>query len=361
MNIRSNTKTAYLLEIAMPFIAIIAGLGFCYFAAPVIVPVIIGISLAYIFYPVVKFLKRFKIPHLAAVLIVTVIVVIVFAIFSIVIYYQGSEFIKALPSFSEKGELFLETQLQGFQQSINNIFPDLIPEGQEQTLVSDAFKELNYQSIGKLAFRGLGSVFSFLGNMIFVGIIAIFLLLEIDVFKRNLTHAFGKENQYATGKIMAEINSQISSYFAVKFMITVGLAILYTGGLLMMGIDYAYIWGPLAAAVSLIPIIGAYAGAVPPMLVAAIQYNSVWWLLWVFLFFMVIQFVESFIISPKILSEQTNLNLTAILVSTILWGWMWGMIGVILAVPMTAAVKIFCTHIEPLNPIAKILEGKIKY
>jgi len=361
MNPKSNNQSDYLLEIAMPFIAIITGLAFCYFASPIIVPVIIGISLAYVFYPAVKFLKRFRVPHLAAVLIVSVIVLIVFAAFSMLIYYQGNEFFKALPSFKVKAELFLENQMVGFQQSINNIFPDLIPIGEEDQIIDDFFKGLDYQSIGTLAFKGLGSIFSFLGNLIFVLIIAVFLLLEVDIFKRNLTNAFGVERKVNTSKIMTEINRQISSYFALKFIITVGLAIVYTSGLLIMGVDYAYIWGPLAAAISLVPIIGAYAGAVPPMIVAAIQYNSPWWVLWIFIFFMVVQFIESYIISPKLFSEQSNLNLTTVIVSTILWGWMWGMIGVILAVPMTAAVKIVCTHIEPLNPIAKILEGKIKY
>ena len=135
---------------------------------------------------------------------------------------------------------------------------------------------------------------------------------------------------------------------------------MFTIGLLILGINYAYIWGPLAGAFSLVPIIGAYVGAVPPMIVAAIQNNSVLWALWVLILFMVVQFVESYVVTPKLVGDSANLNLTTVMVSTILWGWMWGMIGIILAVPMTAALKVICSHIEPLNPIARILTGKIK-
>jgi len=360
MNPLDKSKSAYLIDLAMPFIAVVIGLAICYFAAPIIVPVVVGISMAYVFYPVVKFLKRFKIPHLAAIFIVAIVVVILFTGISLIIYFQGAEFVKAFPSFKAKLEVFLTEQLENFGSTLNPIFPDMIPEGEENELVSEFFKDFNYQKIGTLAFKGLGSVFTFMGNVILIGIIAFFILMEADVFKRNIVRAFGRENQDVTSKIMTEINRQISSYFALKFIITVGLAIVYTAGLLIMGIDYAYIWGPLAGALSLVPIIGAYAGAVPPMIVAAIQHGSSLWLLWVFIFFMVVQFVESYVISPKLFGDQANLNLTTVLVSTILWGWMWGMIGVILAVPMTAAVKVICSHIEPLRPVARILEGRYK-
>jgi AI-2 transport protein TqsA len=361
MNQKNKSNSAYLIEIAMPFIAVIAGLAFCHFAAPIIVPVIIGISLAYVFYPAVKFLKRFKIPHLAAIFIVSFVVLIIFAGASIVIYYQGQEFLQSFPAFKAKAQAFVMAQADAFQAKVNTLMPGTIPEGEEKVIITDFFKGIDYQSVGKIAFRGIGSIFSFIGNLIIVGIISFFILMEVDVFKTNLTLAFGKENRYVTSKIMTEINRQISSYFALKFIITVGLSIIYTIGLLLMGIDYAYIWGPLAGAISLIPIIGAYAGAIPPMIVGAIQYDSALWILWIFLFFSVVQFIESYVITPKLFGEQSNLNLTTVLVSTILWGWMWGMIGIILAVPMTAALKVICQHIEPLNPVARILEGRIKY
>lgn len=361
MNPISNSKSANLIELAMPFIAVMIGLAFCYFAAPVIVPLIVGISLAYVFYPAVKFLKRFKIPHLAALFIVTIVTLIVFAGVSLVIYYQGTEFIKTIPALETKAETFFLDHFQKFRDTVNRFIPDLIPAGEGRRLVNEILGDLDYQKIGQLVFRSIGSVFTFTGNVILVSIIAFFLIMEADVFKRNLTLAFGRERQYLTSKIMTEINRQISSYFALKFIITVGLAIVYTGGLLIMGIDYAYIWGPLAALISLVPIIGAYAGAIPPMIVAAIQYNSAWWMLWVFIFFLIVQFFESYVVSPKVFGYQANLNLTTVLVSTIIWGWMWGIIGIILAVPMTAAVKVICTNIEPLHPIARILEGKIRY
>jgi len=361
MNSADRSKPAYLIEIATPFVAVIAGLAFCYFAAPVIVPVIVGISLAYVFYPVVKYLKRHRIPNLPAVLIVAFCAIILFAGISVLIYYQGVRFLQAFPEIKSGAEQFLITQLTNLREPINKFFPNLIPAGQEEQIVKDALRDFDYEKIGKAIFRGLGSVFPILGNLILIAIISFFILLEADGFKKNLTLVFGEDNKETARQILSEINRQISAYFALKFTITIALAVIYTLGLLLMGIDYAYIWGPLAGLVSLVPFIGAYAGAVPPMLMAAIQHNSIWWVIWVFMFFMVVQFFESYLVSPKLFGERANLNLTTVMVSTILWGWMWGAIGVLLAVPLTAALKVICSNLKPLNPVARILEGRMRF
>jgi predicted PurR-regulated permease PerM len=72
---------------------------------------------------------------------------------------------------------------------------------------------------------------------------------------------------------------------------------------------------------------------------------------------MAVQFVESNIIVPKMLGRQLNINLLAQLISTIYWGWLWGAIGIVLAVPITAALKVICDHVEALHPIGILLSG----
>jgi len=106
-----------------------------------------------------------------------------------------------------------------------------------------------------------------------------------------------------------------------------------------------------------VPYAGAYVGAIPPMIMAYVQHGSILPSIWVFVFFMVVQFVESNIIVPKMLGKQLNINLLAQLVSTIYWGWLWGAIGIVLAVPITAAIKVICDHVESLHPIGILLSG----
>lgn len=81
-------------------------------------------------------------------------------------------------------------------------------------------------------------------------------------------------------------------------------------------------------------------------------------MLWVFLFYEVIQILESNLITPKLLEDRMNLNPLAILIVSLFWAWLWGAIGIIVAVPITAAIKVVCDHVESLKPIGIILGGK---
>jgi predicted PurR-regulated permease PerM len=96
------------------------------------------------------------------------------------------------------------------------------------------------------------------------------------------------------------------------------------------------------------------------MIVASIEHSSLWWMLYIGLFFLVVQFLEGNIITPKLAGDRVNLNLTAVLIATLYWGWLWGGVGVMLALPITATFKVICDHIEPLRPIGNLLEGKFK-
>jgi predicted PurR-regulated permease PerM len=122
-------------------------------------------------------------------------------------------------------------------------------------------------------------------------------------------------------------------------------------------VKYAYIWGPLAAILNLVPYVGAYVGAVPPMIMALVQFNSVTAVVLVFVFFMAVQFVESNIVTPRMLQGSLNISLLAQLISTLYWGWLWGAIGIILAVPITAALKVLCDNIDSLKPLGIMLSG----
>jgi predicted PurR-regulated permease PerM len=75
-------------------------------------------------------------------------------------------------------------------------------------------------------------------------------------------------------------------------------------------------------------------------------------------FFTVIQLIESNLVSPKIMGDKVNLSPLAVIVASMYWGWLWGGIGVILAVPITAAIKVFCDHVETLKPIGLLLGGR---
>ena len=169
---------------------------------------------------------------------------------------------------------------------------------------------------------------------------------------------FGKSQQEIAAGIISEINAQIRAFIYVKFWTTVVLSLIFTLGLLILGVSYPYIWGPLAGILNLIPFIGSVVGAIPPIIISVIEATNIWQPLLVLIFFTAVQVVESNVVSPKLLSNKSNLSPLAVLIATMYWGWLWGGLGVLLAVPITAALKVICDHIESLKPIGLLLSGK---
>ena len=337
-------------SIALPFLALAVFTAFCYFASPILIPVVVSVSLAYMLSPVVFLLNRLKIPHYISVLLVLLAAVIVIALVSYLIIGQANSFVLQLPHYWNQVVSFLSKVEE------NLIDQGAFAPGQGPSVQDLQLKNLTW--LPQYLAKGLSTLLSFVLGLVFVFFLTFFILIEYSSIKKRITRAFGSSNEEISGKILTEINQQISGFVVVKFYVTIGLSIVFTAGFMLLGVSYAYILGPLAGVLSLIPYIGPFIGLVFPLIVAGIEFKSVLPVLWVFLFYEAVHQLESNFVSPKLLENKINLNSLAILIASLFWAWLWGAIGIILAVPITAAIKVVCDHVESLKPIGIILGGK---
>lgn len=337
--------------IAVPVLAITALAALCYFAAPVLVPLVTAITLAYVLWPAIALLKRVKVPHVLAVIIVMLLLALVMFFVGMLIYGEGRDFANRLPGYWEQ---FQELRV-GWAENYPWLSKTLMPAQAENAFDQIDVKQLSV--VPTYLFKLTGGALSFFGQVVLVLLLTLFILIEQQGLTRRLRRAMGNESVGASSELIAKVSRQLAGYIQVRAVTTLALAIIFTLGLLIGGVSYAYVWGPLAALLNLIPYVGAFIGAIPPMIMAAVDAGSFMPMLWVFIFFMVVQFFESNLITPKLLGDQLNISLLAQLLATILWGWLWGAIGIVLAVPITAALKVVCDHIEPLKPIGILISG----
>jgi len=342
-------KEIDLQTILMPVLTLIVGTAFFHYARPIIVPLIIAAALTYVLLPFVDLLKRLKIPHVIAVIIVMLIVIGIATLLLILLFGQIADFATAAPSYKEK---VVET-LNNLQQKFSEYLKYLPGDLSDPQAIDLDMKQV--QKISGYFFEGLGSVTSSLARLLLIFFLTLFMMIDSDIIQRKLKSVFGSKQSEATEEIIGEISKQLKGFIRVKFSVMIGLAIVVTIGLLIFRVKYAYIWGPLVGIMNLVPYIGSFVSAIPPIIVAGIQHNSVLYMVWVALFFLVIQFTEGNIITPRLTSGSVDLNTTAVLVSMMYWAWLWGFIGIVLAVPITVAVKIVCDHVEPLKPIGMML------
>jgi len=331
-----------------PFLAVAAGTAFLYFASPIVIPVVVAASLAYILSPAVSLLKKLKIPHALAVILVLLISFFIIGITGYLLFAQANSLIQDLPTYWNS---IVESSTQ-----LLNKYKGILPQAGDFYLKSFQLKD--FSGIAQYLVRGIGSTISLFFSLVLILFLTFFILNDQEMLKEKVIRAFGKSEKETAQNILSEINKQIQGFILVKFGTSLALAVIFTIGLLIIGVNYAYIWGPLAGLLNLVPYVGSIIGAIPPLIVAGVEFKAIMPMIWVLLLFVIFQNLEGNVISPKLIGDKLNLSPLAVLVSVMFWTWLWGAIGIILAIPITASIKVICDHVESLEPIGILLGGK---
>ncbi len=155
--------------------------------------------------------------------------------------------------------------------------------------------------------------------------------------------------------IANEIEAQISRYLFTVTLINCGLGIAVGTVVGLLGLPNPLMWGAMVALLNFVPYIGALTGIICMTLGAVLSFDSLGYAMLFPLSYFVIATLEGNFITPFVMGRSLTLNPVLVLLSLTFWGWMWGIIGIILAVPILAAFKIFCSHIEPMEPLAEFI------
>jgi len=347
-----SISTITLSSVAMPVLAVSAAAAIFYYASAILIPMTIAAATAYALTPVVAFLKKIKFPHFLAVMVVMLFLLGIGVVITAIIISQVADLARDLPQYQQAALDFFN-KIKNWVGSYLNQFPGLFPD-----IKDFKFDPSYFSGAGKIFFKSIGSVTSLAFSGFLLFFLTYFMLSDYEMFVEKLKLLFGTDKRDTTSAILNQINKQLRGFITVKIGVTVGMSIVFTLGLLIMKVPYAYIWGPLAGVLNLIPYVGAIIGAIPPIAIAGITKGSFEAMIPVALLFVIVQVLESNIITPKLTSNSVDLSPLAVLLSSIIWGYLWGAIGVIIAVPITAAVKVVCDNIEPLNPIGILLGGR---
>ncbi len=179
-----------------------------------------------------------------------------------------------------------------------------------------------------------------LANAVLIPIYIFFMLYYRDFFQDFFIRLNSGTPANKTRSILFELYAVIQSYLLGMLTVMGIVAILNTAGLLVLGIDYAWFFGIFAAVMILIPYIGIAIGSVIPALFALATMDSYWYALGIIIWFQVVQFLEGNFITPNIVGGKVNLNPLFAILSLLLGGMLFGLAGLILAIPIMAVLKI---------------------
>ncbi len=331
-------------------ILVLIALGFVfYYLSSILKPFFVAVFLSILLDPLVELLRKIRIPKGLSVLIVLLITFTFLFLLGLVVYASFTSFSNELPKYEAKFSVMFENILQWFNIPIEDLNTYLHN--------FDWRRAITGLSLPSYISSGIGSFFQFLANIFIVLLFMIYILLGRDSFYDRIRRAFKSQG---TSRVMAtvkNINDQIQEYLIVKTIISLLTGILATVVLLAFGVDFALVWGMLTFLLNFIPNIGSTIATIPPILLALLQFDSLMRPLWVTISLLVIQMTMGNFVEPKFLGKRLDLSPLVVILFLIFWGYLWGIVGMILAVPIAATIKIVTENIKPLRPISVFMSG----
>jgi len=321
----------------------------------IFIPLIFSIFLLFLFAPLINYLKKHKVPMVLILLITLVIIAVFLGLVILLIYAASNSLINGLPRYEDK-------------------FNELIAKGTEylQNLATNwniNTENISIANIAQILSSGIISIPQFLSNTVntLVSIIQnifliifflIFLLLEIDKLPLRLRKATSKLSKEQTLDILQNIEKQIQNYLTIRTLVNLSAALLCMLWMLIFGVDFILVCGILLFVLDFIPDVGSVISSAIPILIYLLQSGfSFLWLIFALLI-VATQMLIGNIIEPKLQGVQLNLTPIMVLVSLIFWGWLWGIVGMLICVPLTSAINIILKQVAPNNFISTLISSE---
>lgn len=336
-------KLPFYVKATIFFVGLFAIFTILYIAKGIIVPLIFAVIIAIVLHPVVNFFVRLRINRIVAISITLLLAFLILAGFCAILFSQINRFGESWPVLVEKFTAMLNHTISNAADYFNKD-PQAIHDW--ITKAQGKFINTGTEAIGQtLLILGNGLVVLFLIPF-YVFMILFYQPILIE-FIRRLS---GPNYESKVKEIVTQIKSVIQRYLVGLVIEAAMMAVMNTVALLILGIEYAFILGILAALLNIIPYIGGIIAVAMPMMVALVTKSSPVYALYVLIAYYIIQLIDNHYIGPYIVASKIKINALFSVIVVLAGNALWGIPGMFLSMPLLAIVKLICDQIEPLKP-----------
>jgi len=335
------------------FVIVLLGVGWVsYIAVSLWMPLIFATIIAIFLYPINKFYqKKINIRAISIILsFLTIILPLVLVIFLFSI--QFLDIMDSLPSIGEN----LKVGIKKAVSKINGTLPML--NLKTEAILSGGMGKSIDGPLSAIS-KGLITSTSIIVNIALCFIYTFFILYYRKSIKNFIVYQFEKRARKEVRETLKEIQETVQAYIGGLGIVMVILTFLNTLGLYLIGIDHAFFWGALAGLLAVIPYIGTLLGGLLPFLYALATADANWQPIAVLVYYGLIQQIEGNLITPKIVGDKVDINPLFAIVSLLAFGSLWGVGGVVLALPIISIIRIIFERFESTEPIAMLLSTDI--
>lgn len=317
-------------------------------------PLLLSIVLALLLFPFVQWLERKKVSRSIAAFTGTLLTFIASIIFLGIVALQINNIIQKWPQI----ESTMKPKIERFSKYVVSHTPikqEQVNGYLERNPMSRLFSK---DAEGNSGTQFLSSVANMVGVYILCFIYIFFLLLFRSKFKRFLIKAFHKKPQEEVTQTLNRCVQVVKGYMIGKFKLIGLLVVLYTIGLGISGVTNFILVSVLAAILTFIPYVGNMIGMGLALVFGYLIQGDISILIGILATFTLVQFIESYILQPYVIGSEVSLNPFIIILSIIIGNMVWGILGMLLAIPLTGILNVIFFEIKVTKPLAYLLDKK---
>jgi len=337
-------RLLHLQTASLVVLASAAVLSLIYVAKLLLVVILVSILLAFVLAPIADFLVNLRLPRALGALVAVLLLVSALGAASYISYSRALDFTLQLPRYKEHIQA-LVAKIRERAEQIEKSTETVLPSTDDQK----ALTVKQSSSWTDLVSRNANSVSELMLAITFIPFLVFFMLSWQDHVRSATVMLFSMENRNSAYVMLGLIARMIRSFIVGNFAIGVFLSACSIALFGAIGLPYFYFLGVISGFLSLIPYLGVLLAIFPP-LVADLGHLTAGVAVLVIAVVLGLHLLAMNVLYPKILGKRLRLNPLAVTLALVFWGWLWGAMGLILAVPITGAFKIVCDHIERLRP-----------
>ncbi len=318
----------------------------CYLGASAIITVVLAILTAYLLDPFVNLLLRIRFPRGLAIFLTMLIAGAILAGTITLFVDRAQKFSENLPRYTTKIQKVsrdIRNRLRTVEKTSQDISNTIIPKGTKEPAL---MRIEQYKTWQEFFFRDLGPVYELLILISFFPFLVYFLLAEKEQIREfvvslirsrtNLSHTYVRDT---SDQIVHDINVKVRG-FVLGYLLSTAIIFFASWILfLLFRVEQAFLWAVIFALMNILPFVGAFLSAIPPIAIAILQFTSVQKAILLIVICLQLHLLYSNWLVPRTTGPRTELSPLMVLLAMIYWGFLWGAIGIFLAVPLTASLR----------------------
>ena len=325
---------------------------FCYYAAGVVITLLLSILLAYFLDPAVEFLERMHLPRTLGAMVMVLVLIAVVAAVGYGLWTRTSDFAANWPKYTT----VIRQAAGAVESKITGIGSEITAGASAANRAAEA-KSAETSIVRTLILRSIGSIYALILEITFVPFLVFFMLAE----KREVWHGtlqlFPVSRRTQVKETLEDLRDVLRDYLIGMSVVTLLVIAVSSTFFWILGLDYPILTGIVSGLLNMVPYIGAVLAWLPAFVIALAKWRTISKFVLIAVVLTLTHMFALNLVAPQLVGRRVRLNAVAITVALLFWGWVWGGMGLLLAIPITATLRVICDHTESLKPIGRWLSA----